>query len=199
MKRPWQFGLLALAFTGVSTYNILFFKNYNSSQPAPTQNIAEPAAVVSVTENSVDAPEQPGSSLLPPISREELQRKAQYAFVPKELPTSETSPWPNRDPFSLTRKPSPVISTYKKAQPVQKEKLPSINISEPECVFTGTLIDHERKLALINGTPQSIGARIGAWEIVHIDSDYVILQSGEKTRRIELTNVRRQVAQKEPL
>ena len=34
MKRPWQFGLLAMALTGVSTYNVLFFKNYSSQQPA---------------------------------------------------------------------------------------------------------------------------------------------------------------------
>jgi hypothetical protein len=201
MKRPWQFGLLALSLTGVSTYDILFFKNYDSNPPAAIQSEAPPEEVVSVTAPSpgIEAPEQGGLSSLPPISREELQRKALHEFVPKASPAPEATPWPSRDPFSMYRSPESVKSDLKKPGPSTKEESTSDNLPEPECVFSGTLIEQERRLALINGIPLSIGARLGKWQLARIESNYIILQSEEKTRRIEFTDVGPQVTRKEPL
>jgi hypothetical protein len=201
MKRPWQFGLLALSLTGVSTYDVLFFKNYNPNPTAAIKSEATPAEVLSVTAPLpiLEAPEQGGLSSLPPISREELQQKALHEFVPKESPAPEATPWPSRDPFSMYRSPESVKSDSKKPGPSTREESSSDNLPEPECAFSGTLIDPERRLALINGVPLSIGARIGEWQLARIESNYIILQSEEKTRRIEFTEVGRQVARKEPL
>jgi hypothetical protein len=201
MKRPWQFGLLALAITGVSTYNVLFFKNYNSNPQAAIQSEAAPEEVVSAAAPlpGIEEPEQGVHSSLPPISREDLQQKALHEFVPKKFPTQEAPPWPSRDPFSMDRSPKRVQSNLKKPDPLTETKSSSVNLSEPECVFSGTLIDRERRLALINGIPLSIGARIGEWQLARIESNYIILQSEGKTRRIEFSDVGRQVARKEPL
>jgi hypothetical protein len=201
MKRPWQFGLFALALTGVATYDVIFFKNYNSNPPTTIQSEAMPTEVATVTAPSlgIEAPEQEGLSSLPPISREELQRKAIHEFAPKESPASEAAPWPSRDPFSMYQSPEPAKSDFKKPDPSTNQKSASANVSEPECIFSGTLIDRERRLALINGIPLSLGAQIGAWQLARIESDHIILQSEGKTRRIEFTDVGRQVLRKEPL
>jgi hypothetical protein len=201
MKRPLMFGLLGLGITGVSAYDIHFFKNQDYKQSIAIQSKFEPSAVSEVAPSpGMNMPDPEKLYSLPPISREELQRKSQHAFVPEEFSIPETADWPNRDPFSTNQRPAPVNpSKLKKAGPLSQEKLVSEDVAEPECIVTGTLIDEDRTLALINGIPLSIGARIGSWQIARIESDHIILRSGENTRRIEFTDARRQVARKEPL
>jgi hypothetical protein len=212
IKRQWQFGIIALAFTGVSTYNFIFFKDYSSSSPAgsPMETTAPLVAPSPFPQASADSFGQGSVGSLPPISMEELQQKSQYVFTQKESPEFETDTeaenrLPNRNPFSNYQEPKPVRLNATKPPPALKEiqpvlqTPPTINLPEPQCVFSGTLIDRERRLALVDGVPLSIGARIGAWQLARIESDYIILQSGDKNRRIELTNVGRQIAQKEPL
>jgi hypothetical protein len=208
IKRQWQFGMIALAFTGVSTYNFVFFKNYSSSSPAnaPSEMTALLVAPSPAPQTSDDASSQSIGSL-PPISREDLQQKAHYAFVPKESPNLETDAeaenrLPIRNPFSNYQEPMPIRINPPKPTPALKATPPAPPVTilpEPQCVFSGTLIDHERRLALVDGAPLPTGAKIGAWQLSRIEYDYIILQSGDKTRRIELMSVRRQVAQKEPL
>jgi hypothetical protein len=211
IKRQWQFGIIALAFTGVSTYNFMFFKEYSSgsSANASMETAAPLVAPSSIPQMTVDSSEQEYVGSLPPISRETLQQQAQYVFTPKESPAPETDAVvenrsPNRNPFSNYQEPQPIriIPTKRtifKATPPAQPTPPVIILPEPQCVFSGTLIERERRLALVDGVPLSIGARIGAWQLSHIEHEYIILQSGDKTRRIELMSVGRQVAQKEPL
>jgi hypothetical protein len=209
IKRQWQFGMIALAFTGVSTYNFVFFKEYSSGSPAtaPTEMTAPLVAPSPVPPASDYTFNRSYVGPLPPISREELQLKAHYAFTPKESPELETDAeaenrLPNRNPFSNYQEPMPIRIYPTKPPPTLKETAPAppvIILPEPQCVFSGTLIDRERRLALVDGVPLATGSRIGAWQLSRIESDYIILQSGDKARRIELMSVQRQVAQKEPL
>lgn len=196
MKRSWQFGLLAMAFTGVSTYNVLFFKEYQSPRPAAEQVEAlSVAATADGPEGS--GPEDFGGQI--PISREELEQMALQEFAPQEEPVPESLPWPSRDPFSAYPQSAPAQSAPKKTDFPIKESPTSADLQAPQCLFSGTLIDQERRLALIDGRPLSVGARVGSWQLAHIESDHIILQSGDKMRRIELANAGRQAAPKEPL
>jgi hypothetical protein len=214
MKRSWQFGLLAIGITGVSTYDVLFYKGYHSQPPPAIQREARnttpatsPLSTVAPAPGSPapdNTSEQMESNPLPPISKEELQRKAHLAFELEESPIPEKEKaWPNRNPFAVRAEPKAVKSDLAELSPLKnenpkKENLAPVNLPEPECVLTGTLIDQKSRLALIDGAALSVGARIGSWQIARIESDYIILQSGESVRRIELS-ARRQIARKEPL
>jgi hypothetical protein len=207
MKRSWQFGLLAMGLTGVATYNVLFFKDYHSQKTPVIQMEAEKPAQT-VVSTVAPAPGMPASgnmsdqsefNSLPPISKEELERNAQHAFAPKDaLFLEEEKPSPSRNLFAVRREQETVKSSSKEPPPSIKQKSTPVDLPEPEFAFSGTLIDQNRRLALIDGVPLSIGARIGAWQIVRIESDNIIVQSGDNTRRIEL-GAKRQIARKEPL
>jgi hypothetical protein len=198
---------LALAITGVSVYDFNFFRDHETQTPAailrepvkPAQGV-EPVVAPSTEIQTTDSSSKEGMpDFLPAISREELQRKAQHAFVLGESPISEVAnSWPSRDPFSLYKKPEPARSNSMKLAPTTAETTSSVNLPEPQCVLSGTMIDQNSRLALIDGMPLSVGARIGAWQLAHIESDYIILQAGERTHRIELTSGGRPPAKKEP-
>jgi hypothetical protein len=214
MKSPWQIGLLAVAVTGVSTYDILFFKqhlsrNRVSMQIQSNQLIAgtDAPAVAPLIDpaSSPDAKRSAEADSGPPISREELQRSAQQAFVPKDLqgPDIEID-WPRRDPFETHKE----FERSPLEQVTPSKPLPDKNVRsplhpalpEPQCVFTGTLIERERRLALIDGTPRSIGARLGIWQLARIEPDHIILEAGSETRRIELKGAGLQASRrKDPL
>jgi hypothetical protein len=204
MKSPWQLGLLALAVVGVSTYDFLFFKNHRSqyqpsAQVSVERSLEEDAGPVlhslSESAGSTNAAEFTGNDALPPISREKLNVLSQQAFVPVEF--SETdSVWPSRDPFGEHKEPEsmqPNVSTESSAVEVSHSK----PLPEPQCVFSGTLIERENRLALVNGFPLSIGAQLGKWQLARIESDYIILKAGRETRRIELKEAESPAGRKE--
>ncbi len=204
MKRHWQFGIIAMAFTGVSTYNFLFFKDYSASGPAnaPMETAALIAESEPVSQALTDSFGRQIAGSRPPISLETLQQKAQFAFTPspeKEAELEMENRLQTRNEFSTYQAPPQIRSKPAKSSPVIKEKpTPEVKLPEPQYALSGTLIDHDRRLALIDGIPLSVGSRMGAWQLARIESDFIILQSGTKTHRIELMNVGLQVAQKEP-
>jgi hypothetical protein len=183
---------------------VLFFKDFHSQKPPaiwlesekPALAFAPTVAPAPGLPMSADASEQDDS--LPQISKKELQRKAQQAFVPKNSPAMEDEKsWPSRNPFSMQQELGFIRSNSKELPPSKKEQSTPMDLLEPGCVFSGTLIDQQSRFALINGFPLSIGARIGAWQLSRIEFDYIILQLGESIRRIELS-AGRQAARKEP-
>jgi hypothetical protein len=201
MKSPWQLGLLALAVAGVSTYDYLFFKNYRTQNQASMRiNASKPVEISSGPAPSAlpEATGSAGGESLPSISRDELHRLAQQAFVPRECSkTDPESVWPRRDPFTAYKEPRQTRDIPAKS-PAKGVSAPT-PLPEPQCTFSGTLIEQQRRLALVDGVPLSIGDRLGVWQLVRIEPDYIILGAGEETRRIELKGGAPQaVRQKDP-
>jgi hypothetical protein len=64
----------------------------------------------------------------------------------------------------------------------------------PHYVFSGTLIEGENKLALVDGSPLSVGDRLGIWQLARIEPDYIILEVGKESYRIELKGAGPQAA-----
>lgn len=192
MKSPWQIGLLALAVTGVSAYDLVYFRNYRSQNHASTQ-ISETQTVSGTIEpllapspQSADSNNEAAVCPLPRISREELHRLAQQAFVSKELKDGESATaWPKRDPFEAYGEPAQLAHSVS-TKPGMKETPPPQPPPEPQCVFSGTMIGQERALALVDGVPLSVGDRLGIWQVARIEPDYIILQAGKATHRVEL-------------
>jgi hypothetical protein len=211
MKSPWHLGLLTMAVIGVSTYDYMYFMGGRSkTQPPapvsaslPASRTIEPVlAPLSEPIGSTDTNITTGSASIPPISREDLDRLAQKTFVPKEFQesTSENG-WPKRDPFTsdqvaeLAPQPVPIfhdIPMPTVPAPVQAQAA----IPEPQCVFSGTLIESEQRLALVNGMPISVGDRLGIWQLTRIEPDYLILEAGKETRRIELKGSESQISRR---
>jgi hypothetical protein len=210
MKSPWQLGFLALAVTGVSTYDYVFFKNYRSQKPAAIQMTApQPAALseeplLSPGPEPADAVNSTGPASeesRPSISREDLLRQARQMFVSRDYSESDLSgSWPDRDPFAtqeaVDRLPSniPVIPAQKEAPVPQPQTQPA-----PQCIFSGTLVQGANRLALVDGTPLAIGDRLGIWQLSRIESDYIVFAAGNETHRIALKGAELQlVRQKDP-
>jgi len=137
-----------------------------------------------------------GDSSLPQISRDEINRLAQQAFILKEISESEST-WPRRDPFGSYSEP---VKASREAAPGISMKSTIRNISPPEllpvpqCVFSGTLIEQKYRLALVDGVPLSIGDLLGTWKLARIEADYIILEAGKETHRIELNGMGSQIA-----
>ena len=209
MKSPLLIGLLALAITGVSAYDYYFFTHDRDAGQPPTQ-AAPNAPMIPSAAPVKSAPAETGvpegttvRGSLPPISREEIQRLAQQPFVSREDEGSEAeAAWPRRDPFAISRESAPArqsapafqnepvwqsasASHSASAVPAKEASAPQ-PLPAPECVFSGTLIDDDQRLALVNGAPLAVGDRVGAWQLARIEPDYIILEAGKETRRIEL-------------
>jgi hypothetical protein len=212
MKTPWQLGILGLTLAGVSAYNIRFFQHRTQLQADRQSEIkvatAELNPVLPAAPEGVAAgPEYPA----PPISQVSLDRLALQPYVHKDDPgPNPDSAWPGRDPFSI-RESEESRRLIAEVQPRRTEisaKVPespktetvTAPPAEPQCLFSGTLILDTDRLAMINGSPISVGAQVGAWQLVRIESDYIILESGKETRRIELAGTEPQNARRrEPL
>jgi hypothetical protein len=203
MKSPWQLGLLALAVTGVSSYDFLYFKNYRSQKQASIQAIA-PLPALGMVEAPLSPLAQPvapsndavmvGDGSLPQISRDEINRLAQQAFISKELSETESeSTWPRRDPFGSYSEPVKASRAIPIKSPIRDVSPPEL-LPLPQCVFSGTLIEQKYRLALVDGVPLSIGDRLGTWKLARIEPDYIILEAGNRTHRIELAGMGSQVA-----
>jgi hypothetical protein len=67
----------------------------------------------------------------------------------------------------------------------------------PKCIFSGTLIEQDKRLALVDGVPLSVGDRLGSWQLSRIEPDYIILEAGNVTHRVELQGMGLQVARRE--
>ncbi len=195
MKSPWQLGLLALAVTGVSSYDFIYFKNYRSQKKASVQVSAPPPAL-----GIVETPPSPlfqpvasgndagiaGEGSLPQISRDEVYKLAQQAFISKELSETESeSAWPRRDPFGSESEPVKASRNLPIKSPIRDVSPPEL-LPVPQCVFSGTLIEPKYRLALVDGVPLSVGDRLGTWKLARIEPDYIIFEAGNKTHRIEL-------------
>jgi hypothetical protein len=201
MKSPWQLGFLALTLTGVSTYNIFFFKNRSHSpqfsQTAETQSA--PAGGVNPLFTPPAAPENANPEALPPISREDLNRLAQQAYEPKDDPAMlSENQWPKRDPFSLNWRRDPEPARVRTIEKPRMAEIPAAleKPAEPQCQFSGALIQEDNRLALVDGAPLAIGARIGAWQLLQIEADHIILRDGAETRRIDIKGAEPQDARR---
>jgi hypothetical protein len=204
MKSPWQIGLLALAITGVSAYDIIYFTNRAKNQASAPIVEAQPApAMMNPVLSPLPAPAgsantegSAGAGSFPRISREEIQKLSQQVFVSKKPwePDSETV-WPRRDPFEIYKESERISTDNEVILPMQKPPDPA-PLTVPQCVFSGTLIESSRRLALVDGTPMSIGDRLGAWQLARIEPDYIILEAGKETRRIELKGTESQIARR---
>jgi hypothetical protein len=208
MKSPWQIGLLAFAVTGVSAYDYIFLKNRNGNKrPATEIHVTQPASGVAVpllaplpepVGSEIKTDDVPGD-LRPAISLDELHALSRHAFVMKESSDSVTAySSPERGSFKgypITEKPvrrSPSTSKIKELP--DPAPLPA-----PQCVFSGTLIQGRKQLALVNGMPLTIGDRFGIWTLARIESDYIVLESGAETHQIELKSTElRSVRRKDP-
>ncbi len=186
MKSPWQLGLLALALTSVSAYDIYFFKN-RTQAPIQNESVSQPGSEGAAILPGQDAAAPDSPDPIPPISRENLDRLAMESFKPNEGPEEDsTSHWPSRDPFTTTKIAPPQVSSVIENPVVRIEVPKPAPPAEPQCVFTGALIQGGDKLALINGEPLSIGAQLGDWRLVDITPDHVILKAGNESRTIPL-------------
>jgi hypothetical protein len=230
MKSPWQLGFLALAITGVSTYDFMFFKNHQSEKQISIQMKTDRPMTVAAEPLLSPLPEPAnadkatglvGVDAVPPISREELRGLSQQAYIWKDFgETDVEASWPKRDPFAADRASEqrphsiPVKPLMKEISvPLSQQPAPQRVFSEiretpvplpsqptPQYVFSGTLIEGENKLALVNGSPMSIGDRLGIWQLTRIEPDYIILEVGKESYRIELKGAGSQAAhQKDPL
>jgi hypothetical protein len=194
MKSPWQLGLLAIAVTGVSTYDYLYFAKRNQKPAAIAIQVAQPAAEIAepllapLPESAApeSTEESIGEDLQPPISLDELQKLSRQPYVAKDFSevNSKTS-WPRRDPFTESQRSELQakeisVMPIKREMPVQRPK------PAPQCIFSGTLLDGSNRLALVDGMPLSIGDRLKGWQLVRIESDYIVFESGKESHRIEL-------------
>jgi hypothetical protein len=195
MQSPWQVGLLAIAITGVSTYDFIFMKNRTApkrpvteihvSQPVSgsVEPLLAPLPAPAAPEEAMDAV---GEDLRPAISLDELHTLSRQALVIKEDSESgNAASWTWRAPITkqlIARKSVRSIPSISEVnEPPVQNPLPA-----PQCIFSGTLIEGHKKLALVNGVPLMVGDRLGDWQLARIESDYIVLESGEKTHRIEL-------------
>jgi hypothetical protein len=210
VKSPWQLGFLALAVTGVSTYDYMFFKNYTKAKKADIQMTAPQPAIIPEeallsplpeSADAVNSTEPATEESLPSISREDLLRQARQAYVSKDYSESGLSgSWPDRDPFAsretVERLPIniPVIPAQKETPVSPPQTNPA-----PQCVFSGTLVQGSNKLALVDGIPLAIGDRLGIWQLARIEPDYIVLEAGNETHRIALKGAELQFGrQKDP-
>jgi hypothetical protein len=204
MKSPWHLGILALAVTGVSTYDFMFFKKNQSEKQLSIQmktdqstpTVVEPLlSPLSEPANADKATGLVGADSVPPISREELRGLSQQAFISKDFGKADVeASWPERDPFAADKasKQRPHDITV---QPLMKEiPVPLLRQPAPQYVFYGTLIEGENKLALVDGSPMSIGDRLGIWQLTRIEPDYIILEVGKESYRIEVKGAGPQAA-----
>jgi hypothetical protein len=202
MKSPWQIGLLALAVTGVSAYDLLYFTHFRTNNQASIQAAATPSLIAAAEPiNSTQAePAEPGNSTgtadaasLPRISREEVHRLAHQAFVSREdLETETEMAWPRRDPFSASGEFAPESQNVSAIPSAKRASAPP-PLPSPQCVFSGTLIEQGLRLALVNGIPLSIGDRLGIWQLARIEPDYIILEAGKEIHRIEIKSSEAQI------
>jgi hypothetical protein len=203
MNSPWQLGLLAIAVTGISTYDYMFFKN-RKVQKTPVTEIHVSQPISSSAEpllarfpgpvESEKAMDVGGDDLRPAISLDELRNLSKQAFIIKEDLESDNVPSPLRQaPVNAKRiagKPVGSILSIAKNNNMPAAK----PVPEPQCVFSGTLIEGRKKLALVNGMPMMVGDRLGMWQLAQIESDYIVLESGSKTHRIEMKSLELQSA-----
>ncbi len=198
MKNPWQIGLLVLAIVGVSTYDYLYLAKFRGKKNNCTQlnqglGASKSGEIVeaSLPSNLADTtckPEDSGCESRPPICLNELENLARRQFVstgPAHLDRHD--PWPARDPFRHTLE---IPRSYQQEKLRETVPAPEVSIShsppEPECVLSGTMIDQGHRLAIVNGQLLSVDSSVGVWRLARIEPDYIILEAGKHTRRIEL-------------
>jgi hypothetical protein len=215
MKSPWQIGFLAIALAGVSAYDVVFFGNRKSNAQSLPQTIeVSPASGVAAPALApIIQPATPGAleglaagDAVPRISRDEIHSLSRQAFVAKEFAESASEgEWPRRDPFEARGELEPpaarvpaesVIHEISRPTPLSASVSASLPepLPAPRCVFSGTLIELDRRLAFVDGVLRSVGDHLGEWQLSRIESDYIILESGKATHRIELNGTGSQVS-----
>jgi hypothetical protein len=190
MKSPWQLGLLALAVTSISAYDVYFFQNRSRAALASHAVVqAGPERASALPRQDSEAPENGDST--PPISREGLGKLAMESYQSHVGPEEEAliNQWPSRDPFSTPKEAPPKLSVIQETPvaPVKNEPVPNrASVLEPHCTYSGVLVQAGAKLALVDGEPLSIGDRLGEWQLVGIETEFITLKAGNESRRIAL-------------
>jgi hypothetical protein len=187
MKSPWQLGLLALAVTGVSTYDIVFFMNRSHTSESAQQQALSFTTAPDLSAPAAGAQGDAGAFL--PISKDELRMLSRQAYKPASTEeTASENDWPARDPFSDHRRTDQAPVKIAELMPIKTpvpEAAPSMPAA-PHCIFSGALIQSEHRLAIIDGNTVAIGAHWGIWRLSRIETDHIILEAGKETHRIEL-------------
>lgn len=162
----------------------------------PVAPAAAGPSLAPLSQSAEPANEQLMSSL-PRISREELNRLSQNEFVLKNHGSAEPeSAWPVRDPFESGQEPG-LIPLNVPPRPVMTAAAPPQPLPVPECVFSGTMIEQDRIVALVDGVPMAVGDRLGIWQIARIETDYIVLKAGSVAHRIEQKGMGALVARQE--
>lgn len=196
MKSPWQLGFLALAVTGVSAYDYVFFKNYRAQRQASvSMSVADPAALAQepllspLQEFSDGAMTPDENDYRPYISRDELQQLSGQPYVSKGYAEDRSLRWPARDPFAALAKGGTEPLAYEIPEVTIKTETPGPKpqaLPLPRCTYSGSLLQGTTKLALVDGTPMSIGEQLGVWKLVRIEPDYIVLEAGKEVHRVGL-------------
>ncbi len=200
LKNKWILVLLIPGLVGIAAYNISFFASRdqgNDPSSTPTAlNVPTPPQPPVQNTNTIDGTVQPQGNGLgepqssPPISLEEIERQAKNPVdlsVQKPLP--ERRPWPERDPFRVSRQQAQVLARH--IEPAEPPVQPSNGVAatslDPIFKVSAILIDDGRRFALVNGFPKAIGATVGSWRIVAIQPDYVVVQTPGGERKVEIS------------
>jgi hypothetical protein len=200
-KNKWLLVLLSLGLAGTAVYNITFFASRdqgNSPQSTVMPGIVptaplEPVQNINAINGTVHFQGSVSSEAQsrPFLSMEEIERQARN---PVDLSVKSGPPtrrdWPDRDPFQAARQHVPVLTEHTHSAessvkpPLETESPPP----DPSFKVSATLIEEDRRIALVNGVPKKIGAAVGNWRIVAIEPDYVVVQTPGGERKVEIVN-----------
>jgi hypothetical protein len=204
---------------GVSAYDYVSFTNpqisrHESGLMQQTEFSGGAAPLLPPPPSASESQDVSGTALrcpAPPISQEALILRSRQSYASGKSADRELErAWPRRDPFNAEETPIITVSRPSPAPAVKRstevpaakhsteapavhappeQAAPVILPAEPHCVLSGTLIESGRRLALVDGMPLSVGDRSGNWILSRIEPDYIILEAGKETRRIELKTV----------
>jgi hypothetical protein len=198
-KNRWILLLLSLGLAGAAVYNIAFFRTrfQRNSLASTTTALNIPAPDVEQVQgiNTISGTVKPQANIpsepttRPPLSIEEIEQKA---TDPVDLSAKriflEGRTWPKRDPFQTPQQQAPVPT--RDIESAELPAKPSMEAEskplEPVFKVSAILIEENRRFALVNGYPKRIGALVGSSRIVAIEPDYVIVQTPEGERKVDI-------------
>jgi hypothetical protein len=200
-KNKWLLILLTLGLAGTAVYNITFFASRDQDKGlqsnvttgiVPTTPL-EPVQSINAINGTAHLPGSVSSEVQcrPLLSMEEIERQARNPVdLSVKSSLSVSRPWPDRDPFQAPRQHIPVLTDH--THSAESSVKPSLETEspplDPSFKVSATLIDQDRRFALVNGVPKKIGAAVGSWRIVAIEPDYVVVQTPGGERKVEILN-----------
>ena len=200
-KNKWLLVLLALGLAGTAVYNITYFASRDQGNALPstaaTGMVPTPPVEPGLNMNAINGAIQPQEGVSsegqsrPFLSVEEIERQARTPVDLSEKRSLLASrPWPDRDPFQAPRQQRPVSTDrkYSAESPVKPSLETESPPLDPSFKISATLIDEDRRFALVNGVPKKIGSVVGTWRIVAIEPNYVVVQTSGGERKVEILN-----------